>query len=115
MWAKDTGLRELRDRAKKMKNEWKRRVVQFEEPVEEAKPDEDCKMEMDGDADSRRKLDLRKKKRSRNRKKNGSKSGGISNRDGVTCCQTTKRLRRCIRSYRACKTNCCNARQSEDI
>ena len=57
MWAKDTGLRELRDRAKKMKNEWKRPVVQFEEPGEEAK-------EMDGDADSRRKPDG--KKRSQN-------------------------------------------------
>ena len=66
MWAKDTGLRELRDRAKKMKDEWKRRVVQFKEPGEEAKPDEDCKMEVNGDADSCRELEMRAKEITKN-------------------------------------------------
>ena len=37
-------------------------AVQFEETSEEAKSDEDCKMEVDSEADSRRKLEPRKKK-----------------------------------------------------
>ena len=38
----------------------KKTAVQFEEPVEDAKPDEDCKMEVDGEADSCKKLEMRK-------------------------------------------------------
>ena len=36
-------------------------AVQFEETSEEAKSDEDCKMEVDSEANSRRKLEPRKK------------------------------------------------------
>ena len=59
-WAKETELRELRDEIKKMESEWMRPTVQFEEPGEDAKP-EDCKMEVYGGADSHNKLDMRKK------------------------------------------------------
>ena len=89
-----------------MDNEWKRPVVQFEEPGEDAKPGEDCKMEVDGEADRRKKLDMRKKEITKLRKieefkntdedfkncrkKSGSKGWCRSNRDGMTCCQNTK-------------------------
>ena len=35
--------------------------MQFEEPGEDTKPDEHCKMEVDDEADSRKRLDVRKK------------------------------------------------------
>ena len=36
--------------------------VQFEDIGEDAKPDDDCKMEVEGEADSRKKLEMRKKR-----------------------------------------------------
>ena len=42
-----------------MENERKRPVVQFKEPCEEAKPDEDCKIEVDGEAGRCKKLNMR--------------------------------------------------------
>ena len=50
----------MRDKVKKMENEWKKPAVQFEEAGEETKPDEDCMLEVDSEADSRKKLELRR-------------------------------------------------------
>ena len=58
---KEAELPVLRDQVNNMTNEWKQPPVQFEEAGDETKPDEDCKVEVDGEADSRRKLDLRER------------------------------------------------------
>ena len=52
--ASDAGLRELREEVRTLKNESRQQAVQFQEPGDETKPDEDCKMEVDDEADSRK-------------------------------------------------------------
>ena len=52
---------ELREEIKRLKKEGKKPAVQFEEPGEDAKLGEDCKMELDGEADSGLQLEIRKK------------------------------------------------------
>ena len=47
LWAKATELRELRDKVRKMENEWKKTAVHCEEQEEDAKPEEDGKMDVD--------------------------------------------------------------------
>ena len=54
--AESTELRELREEIKKNNSKVKARSQQCSVRIE--KPDEDCKMEVDGEADSRKKLDM---------------------------------------------------------
>ena len=51
-------MRELREEVKKLKSEGKTPAVQFEDPGEDAKLDEACKMEVFCDADSRKKWEM---------------------------------------------------------
>ena len=68
----------MRDKSKHSMSKGKKPSVKFEDPGEDAKQDEDCKMEVDGDADSRKKNETTNELRKigdfkKIRKKRGSK------------------------------------------
>ena len=46
-FAKDTELRELQEKARRLESDRKKPAVQFETPGNDSKPDEDSKMEVD--------------------------------------------------------------------
>ena len=50
-------------KSKHSKSEGKKLAVQFGDPREDAKRDEDCKMEAGGEADSCKKLEIREKRK----------------------------------------------------
>ena len=60
-WAKETGLRELREEVKRLKKEGKTSFVQFEGAGEGGRFEEEGKMDVDEEVDSKKKLDQRKK------------------------------------------------------